>query len=95
MWMNIKDKVCGNDLYKREAWYSKLHNEKKELIEMLKDIQKKEGLSKSIKAQDNPQMDKLIETRVDLLFPETNFYFFRKLKNSEDPKMVKERDQLR
>ena len=40
-------------------------------------------------------MDKLIETRVDLLFPETNFYFFRKLKNGEDPKMVKERDQLR
>ena len=38
MWMNIKDKVCGNDLYKREAWYSKLHSEKKELIEMLKDI---------------------------------------------------------
>ena len=38
VWMNIKDKVCGNDLYKREEWYSKLHNEKKELIEMLKDI---------------------------------------------------------
>ena len=38
IWMNIKDKVCGNDIYKTEAWYSKLRKEKKELIEMLKDI---------------------------------------------------------
>ena len=41
-------------------------------------------------------MNKLIETRVDLLFPEENFYFFKLLKNADlDNRMVEERNQLR
>ena len=44
-WAEIKGEVCASDSYKAESWYETLPREKKELIEMLKDIQGKEDLS--------------------------------------------------
>ena len=41
-------------------------------------------------------MNKLIDTRVDQLFPEENFFFFKILKNADlDNRMDEERNQLR
>ena len=54
---------------------------------MLKEIQNKENPGKQIRPQPNPQMEKLIETRVDQLFPNRNFYFYKMWKNGEkDPR---------
>ena len=95
-WVNLKEEVCIIDKYKNQTWYTNLSGDKKELLEMLKEIQQKEGLDKPLQLQDNPQMNKLIETRVDLLFPEENFYFFKLLKNANSEiQMVEERNQLR
>ena len=41
----------------------------------------------------NPQMEKLIETRVDQLFPSKNFYFYKIFKKGDkDPRMDAEKD---
>ena len=49
-----------------------------------------------MKPQPNPQMEKLIETRIDQLFPKHNFYFYKIWKKGDqDPRMDTERDQLR
>ena len=47
-WVNLKEEVCIIDKYKSEAWYTSLSGDKKELLEMLKEIQQKEGLDKPL-----------------------------------------------
>ena len=56
----------------------------------------KNGHEKPIKPQPNPQMEKLIETRIDLLFPNQNFYFYKIWRTGDlDNRMDVEHDQLR
>ena len=95
-WNEIKQEVCATDLYKFKPWYAALKKDKQELVDMLKEIQKKVETGKLIKPQPNPQMEKLIETRIDQLFPKNNFYFYKIWKRGDqDPRMNTERDQLR
>ena len=47
-WVNLKEEVCIIDKYKNQAWYTNLSGDKKELLEMLKEIQQKEGLDKPL-----------------------------------------------
>ena len=37
----MKEEVCSNDSYKSETWFKDLKKDKKELVEMLKEIQKR------------------------------------------------------
>ena len=64
-WAEVKDAVLANESHKSQAWFSALPKDKRELVVMLKDIQKRGESRAPLKPQPNPQMEKLIETRGD------------------------------
>ena len=48
-WLEIKKDVCSDDTYKNAAWFTSLPKDKRELIEMLREIQMKGDPEKPIK----------------------------------------------
>ena len=47
------------------------------MVKILKAIQIEEGLDKVIKPRMDPNEEKLIEQRIEELFPTENFYFYK------------------
>ena len=61
-WENIKKSVCSSDAYIEEEWFKDLKEEEKKSI----------SDHKQIEAQ-----SRFFEERIDKLFPDKNFYFYR------------------
>ena len=80
-WKDLKSEVCQSNDYKTKEWFLNLSNDKKELIEALREIQLKTGISEPISPQNNPNLAAFISKRIEDLFPETNFYFFKMFKS--------------
>ena len=80
-WKDLKSEVCQSNNYKTKEWYLNLCKDKKELIEALREIQLKTGISEPLHPQNNPILAAFISKRIEDLFPETNFYFFKMFKS--------------
>ena len=93
-WKDLKSEVCQSDDYKTKEWFLNLSKDNKELIEALREIQLKTGISEPMSPQNNPKLAAFISKRIEDLFPETNFYFFKMFK-SDAQRNEEEKDQLR
>ena len=76
VWKDIKEIVC-NGTYQYENWYSELLEHQQRLVEDMKTIQQNIGLDNLIEPQENFVRTKFIDERIDVLFPEDNFFFFK------------------
>ena len=65
------------------------------MVNILKTIQIEEGLDKVIKPRMDPNEEKLIEQRIEDLFPTENFYFYKIYDEKHgDKEYVRKRNEL-
>ena len=93
-WKEIKKDVMESQQYENEEWFKKLSQYEVDLISSLKSIQSEIG---SPKAQINPVFDpirkKEIEEKIDVLFKEENFYFYKVIDNPNEEEIKNRFDE--
>ena len=93
-WKDLKAEVCQSEDYKNAEWFQSLPQDKKLLTTTLKEMQNEVGISEALPPQSNPHLQTFISERIEQLFPESNFYFYKIFQGDEE-RMQKEKDQLR
>jgi hypothetical protein len=71
-WEKVKENVCSNDDYIEESWFVDLKEEDKKSV----------VLHKSIEIQ-----SRQIDERIDALFPDGNFYFYKIFEGDEQEQL--------
>ena len=93
-WKEIKKDVMESQQYENEEWFKKLSQYEVDLISSLKSIQSEIG---SPEAQINPVFDpirkKEIEEKIDVLFKEENFYFYKVIDNPNEEEIKNRFDE--
>ena len=68
--------MLSSENHKELEWYTDLSEQDKNILESLREKQKQLGVKKPLEKFPDPRRAVEIETKIDILFPESNFYFY-------------------
>ena len=68
--------MLSSENHKELEWYKDLSERDKSILESLREKQMELGAKKPLEEFPDPKRAVEIETKIDILFPESNFYFY-------------------